>query len=110
MAGTGCEINYSPGNRIQFKVGVADSYISNTIDQSLVELPNDGDTQLIINVSNVIDDTAELWNDGGIAPRDETDIESYGVVYESGRIIFNFFPNYRQDQLIVVRFQYTSSI
>ena len=103
-----CEQNYFPGNRIQFQVGVADSYISNKIDQSLVELPLDGDTQLIVNVAGVIDDTGELWNDGGIAPRDLTDIESYGIVYEDDRIIFNFFPNYRQGQLIIVRFQYTS--
>lgn len=101
-----CFPNYSPGNRIQFQVGVANSYISNTIDESLVELPNDGDTQLIVNVEGVIEDTGELWNDGAIAPRDLTDIESYGIVYESNRIIFNFYPNYRQNQVIVVRFQY----
>lgn len=109
MAGTGCEINYSPGNRIQFIVGVADSYISDTIDQSLVELPSDGGTQLIVNVENVIRDTAELWNDGGLAPRELTDRESYGVEYEDGRIVFNFFPNYRENQVIVVRFQFTST-
>jgi len=108
MAGTGCEINYSPGNRIQFQVGVADSYISNTIDQSLVELPSDGDTQLIVNVAGVIDDTAELWSDGFLAPRELTDRESYGVEYETDRIVFNFFSNFRQDQVVVVRFQFTS--
>lgn len=103
-----CKKSFKPGNRIQFIVGVADSYISDTIDQSLVELPSDGDTQLIVNVQGVIVDTAELWNDGGIAPRELTDRESYGIEYEDNRIIFNFFPNYRQEQVIVVRFQYTS--
>lgn len=108
MAGTGCEINYSPGNRIQFQVGVADSYISNTIDQSLVELPSPDDTQLIINIAGVIDDTAELWSDGFLSPRELTDRESYGVEYESDKIVFNFYPAFRQDQIIVARFQFTS--
>lgn len=109
MAATGCEINYSPGNRIQFQVGVADSYISNTIDESLVEIPDVGGTQLIVNVANIINDTAELWSDGELKPRDITTFgESYGVTYESGRIIFNYFENFRNEQIIVVRFQYTS--
>ena len=104
-----CFPNYSPGNRIQFQVGVADSYISNKIDVNLVELPSVDDTSFVINVPNIIDDSFELWNDGSLAPRDVTTVpESYGVVYEADKITVNFFPAYRQDQIIVVRFEYTS--
>lgn len=101
-----CFPNYNPGNRIQFQVGVADSYNSETIPESSVEIPNVDDTQLVINIANIIKDTVELWNDGNIAPRELTDRESYGVTYASDKVTINFFPAFRQDQVIVVRFQY----
>ncbi len=104
-----CFPNYHPGNRIQFQVGVADSYISNKIDISKVEIPDANATQMVINVANIIDDTFELWSDGELRQRDITNWgESYGVFYAADKVTVNYFEAFRQDQIIVIRFEYTS--
>lgn len=93
--------------RIQFQVDVADSYISNKIDETLIELPSAGDTSMVINVPNIKDDSLELFNDGGLAPRELTDVESYDVNYEDDKATINFYPSFRSPQTIVIRFEYS---
>jgi hypothetical protein len=92
--------------RLQFQVDVADSYISNKIDENLVTIPTDSDTSMVINVANIEDDSAELYSDGFLLGRELTDRESYDVIYESDKITINFYPAFRSDQLIVIRFNY----
>lgn len=89
--------------RIQFVVGDSGSF-EGSVNQTLITLPIDGGTQLIINLKCIVD-SVEVFLDGSILPREMTDRVSYGVVYNSNNVEVNLFPEFNNDQLYIVKFE-----
>ena len=89
--------------RIQFIVGDPDSIVSD-IDAGAWVLPEEGDTQLIINIPNIPVNSVEVVLDGSVMARDYTDRQSYGVEYSSSNILINRYPKFNAGTLQIIWF------
>lgn len=111
-----CKQDYVPRARIQFTVGKPDSYNSLLIQEEKVQLPSDGDGQLIVNIPHIIEDTAELYLLGGASPLPRgifDDQASYDVVYDqpndTGFLTVNFLngsAGFQNNQTFILTFAY----
>lgn len=96
--------------RIQFIVGDPASY-EGSVNQSLIELPVNGGTSMVINLACVSDSVALILASFGELPRSVTDRgKSYGVEYNSGNADINIYPSFVNGELYIVRFDTTTAV
>ena len=67
---------------------------------------NDGDVQYVVNVANIITDSAFITLGSGELPREDTSQISYGVLYDPLKITINFDQAVANGQLYILHYAY----